>query len=358
MPAARRRSELEQDLKSVLDELDVFQSKVETSDNSDQANAKLEEDLQKILLNLDDFQMKIEEADEDDIGALKDLLGELQDKLMLGEEMEDIHQPPSAPTSNSTSNNKHKHKKNRARKGATPEAHLELYMQRRARKGTHDLPQAILLQKVIERKQQNQPKSWFHDFLSGKQEPIESRRAGLFPCQKVSLCQEEPASSKSTLKASNSKLKETIVRLEATIAQMDLSYRSDINAHQEVIQKLQSENMKLHEKVYSLKQKQQELVRRDSDASAYEDIVNQLQKENVQLHYKVELLMSQQEEDGDIPPGYLSSSLEDSYSESLFLQEMTSHQPISSSLLKQREASKVASSTSGGGLPFSIVRMH
>jgi hypothetical protein len=351
MPA-KRRSELEQDLKSVLDELDVFQSDVEASDNSDQANAKLEEDLQKILLDLDDFQRTVEEADEDDIGALKDLLGELQDKLMLGEEMEgDINaqKEPSAAANAAD-------KKNRERKGATPEAHLELYMQRRARKGTHDLPQAILLKKVIERQQQKQPKSWFRDFLLTNDEPIESRRAGLFlwekepaSWEKESFKQTEEPSSKSTLKASNEKLKETIVRLEATISNMEQSYRSEINAHQEVIQKLQRQNMKLHEAVHALKQKQQEYESREDDISAYEDTINQLQKENVQLHYKVDFLMSQQQQQEDVfaePPGYLSSSLEDSYSESLFLQEMNNHQVSSS------PKPKVASS-----LPFSILRM-
>ena len=191
MPA-KRRSELEQDLKSVLDELDVFQSDVEASDNSDQANAKLEEDLQKILLDLDDFQRTVEEADEDDIGALKDLLGELQDKLMLGEEMEgDINaqKEPSAAANAAD-------KKNRERKGATPEAHLELYMQRRARKGTHDLPQAILLKKVIERQQQKQPKSWFRDFCSRTMNQLNPAEQDSFSGKKNLLLGKKSRSSK------------------------------------------------------------------------------------------------------------------------------------------------------------------
>ncbi|KAL3930888.1 MAG: hypothetical protein SGBAC_011568 [Bacillariaceae sp.] len=337
MPA-RRRSELEQDLKSVLEELDVFQSLVEASANSDaDVNSKLEADLEKILLNLDDFQKKIEEADEEDIGALKEMLGELQDKLMLGEEIEDIK--PSTSNSNAD-------KMKRARKGATPEAHLELYMQRRARKGTHDLPQAILLQRVIERKQQKQPKSWFRGFMY-KIEPIESRRAGLFPIHhKEAFKQTEEPASKSTLKASNAKLKETIVRLESTIAQMEESYRSEITAHQEVIQKLQLQNMKLHETVYSLKQKEQEYERSYEEISAYGDIISQLQKENVQLHYKVELLMSQGDPLAD-PPGYLPSSLEDSYSQSPSLQEMTNR------VVPSLTPPKVANTS----MPFSILRM-
>lgn len=337
MPA-KRRSELEEDLKCVLNELDDFQSKAEASDNSDEANANLEEDLQKLLRNLDEFQNKIEEADEGDVGALSGMLGELKEKLMLGEELEESNNTPSAQSS----------KKPRARKGVTPEAHLELYIQKREAKGTQDLPQAILLQKFIERKQRRQSKNWFHDLLF-KSEPIEtrieSRRAGLFPTQRdPSMQMEEPSSkiSKKTLKASNQKLKETIVRLEAYIAQMERSFRSEITAHQEVIQKLQLENETLHEAVFSLKMKQQEYEKSYGDISAYEDIINQLQKENVQLHYKIELLMSQDDPLED-QPGYLSSSLEDSYSQSPSLREMTN-----------RVSSKPQVA---GSVPFNILRI-
>jgi hypothetical protein len=55
----RRTSELERDLKLVLDELDVFQMKVEESDSSAQANTRLEKDLERLLLDLDAFQQKI-----------------------------------------------------------------------------------------------------------------------------------------------------------------------------------------------------------------------------------------------------------------------------------------------------------
>lgn len=331
MPA-KRRSELEKDLKCVLSELDDFQLKVDASDNSDQANANLEQDLQKLLRNLDDFQKKIQEADEEDVGALTGMLGELQEKLMLGEEME----------ANKSTTTKPK-KKPRELKGETPEAHLQLYMQRRASKGTQDLPQAILLQNFIERKQQKQSKNWFHDLLF-KTEPIESRRAGLFPIEReLSKQPEQQSCSKSTLRASNEKLKETIVRLEDTIAQMERSHRSEITAHQEVIQKLQAENMTLHETVFSLKQREQEYEKLYEEISAYEDIISQLQKENIQLHYKVELMAAQEDPLGD-PPGYLSSSLEDSYSQSPSLREMTNR--------VSPAQSKVANS-----VPFNILRM-
>jgi len=303
----QRISELEQDLQLVLDELDVFQSKVEVSHDSAQANAKLEEDLKKILLNLDSFQKKVEDADEDDIGALKGMLSELQDKLMLGEEIDGGNSSTASAAK---------------KKGATPEAHLELYTHTRARKGTHDLPQAILLQNFIEQKQQNESKNWFHGLLF-RQDKIESRRAGLFPIEKEAL-KENIESTPGILKASNAKLKETIVRLEVSITQMEVSCRGEINAHQEVIQKLQRKNVRLKDEIHALKQKQEENENRFEDMTAYEDIINQLQKENVQLHYKVEFLSSSQSDDplGD-PPGYLSSSLEDSYYESPSSREMT-----------------------------------
>lgn len=131
-------------------------------------------------------------------------------------------------------------------------------------------------------------------------------------------------SSSQTLETSNAKLKETIVRLEATIARMELSHRAEINAHQEVIQNYRDKNMDLHDQVFSLKQSQNDYDRKCEDIVVYEEIINQLQKENVQLHYKVDVLTSSRMEDlFHENPEYLSSSLEESLSQSPSLKEMT-----------------------------------
>jgi TolA-binding protein len=230
--------QLEYELRQILDELDKFQRKVEESeDNNPAANESLSLDLERLLSRLDTFQKKLEQADEQDMQSLQGLLSQLHHKMNVGEEI----------ASNSSGTSK------RARRRKSAERQLELYRRAKARTGwnSFDSPQGIILQNVVQRKQQESKKnkSWLTTIFGGDEEIMMDPPDKEIEQMLHQQVAEDKAQVHKALRRSNEGLKETVQKLESMIKSMEERHQEEIQTYQKVVMRLQQENIQLHLKV-------------------------------------------------------------------------------------------------------------